>query len=200
MLTLTEIEIYLRSPEWRKVRKDYFARHPDAVCSRCGQSNADHKRRYGTRLYLEHTDYRTIHKELDSDLVAVCQRCAKLEYADAGEGYWAEALVSIQKRHKILGRMYDAEDLKLWDALERLNALENYARSAMRQLPPDPIPLRRLLQCSPEAISSYLRVRKMRDESGKVPRDAFAPATLAELEENGLVLAEEEGVELFDAV
>lgn len=199
--TATEIEKYLLSTRWRTARCRYFQNHPFAVCARCGISNTEHKARFGVRLELEHATYRTIGHEHDDELFPLCARCLKNEVADLPTDEWTgEALHRIRKRKKILGRLQDIDDTKLWDELERLQKLETYIWWCREKHPQDHIPFRRLLRCSRETVAAYLTVRKSRDESGKVPVNAFASEVLDELEENGLAVRIDPNVSLLDEV
>lgn len=72
---------YMSSEEWRRFREAYWKRHPKAQCSRCGMSQGEHRRYFGTRLHLNHITYRNIACEEDSDLEPLCKPCHTGEHS-----------------------------------------------------------------------------------------------------------------------
>lgn len=56
---------YIDSPQWRRRRVEYFARH-NRLCRVCGK---------GKKIHLHHLTYERMGAELDRDLMALCERC-----------------------------------------------------------------------------------------------------------------------------
>lgn len=58
-------ETYIASSGWATRRKDYFEAHP-RKCSSCGSTS---------KIHLHHKTYVRMGRELDEDLVALCESC-----------------------------------------------------------------------------------------------------------------------------
>lgn len=56
---------YINSPEWVRRRIEYFAHH-NRICRACGK---------GTNIHLHHLTYERMGRELDRDLMVLCERC-----------------------------------------------------------------------------------------------------------------------------
>ena len=82
---LAEYAAYLRSPEWKALRKVVFERDGYA-CRDCGESAGWFKK--GTRdirgLECDHLHYRTWMRESPSDLQTLCRPCHQKKHA----GQW----------------------------------------------------------------------------------------------------------------
>lgn len=88
-------EDYMTSPEWRRFREGYWRRNPHQKCSRCGMGNEEHRDKFGTRLHLNHMDYRTLGCEADAELEPICKECHDREHSGDSAVETLMALVEV---------------------------------------------------------------------------------------------------------
>ena len=159
-------EDYMSSREWRRYREGYWKRNPHELCQRCGMSNYEHRIKFGTRLHLNHKDYRTLGCEADEDLEPICKACHDQEHSGDSNvesllealaeplpkkqvapwatkfalpetGWEAGALDLIAKRRRTISEVVHEDQEAVWEVLSRLSWLEDYVRACAEIAKPE---------------------------------------------------------------
>jgi hypothetical protein len=100
------------------------------------------------------------------------------------EEWTTDALSRIAQRRRNLGKQFAQDDPQLWEELDRVAKLENFVLYCQEHPEPSRRALLRLANCKLATIEAYWRLRASPDAS-------WPEEILADLEENGVLLREE---------
>lgn len=83
-----EYREYLRTHHWRRVRSDYFDKHP-RQCFVCEHANRP--------IHLHHRTYKNVGHEPHEDLVPLCERCHTALHKD--ESWHADSHILLRQKY-----------------------------------------------------------------------------------------------------